>query len=322
MFKLQQSPLLMTVAVRSVLSNLINLRHKESTAPIKLSDGIEEESLIPLLNLYTELVTRAPVVNKEVLHDAYEIIKPFYLWPYPHCEIARLALDFTQAEIIAPGIHYSRRIIAEHSLLEMSSIIKPHRHYVLVDGLAPNAPAFMQAFSGREEADKLELKKHILKHIYVCAYGGSFDLANFGMCLDHLDVYAGYYFEEVIQAIEGAFIEESGELKATLGQKLEEMHEKIMQHGRDKGMEVRSFSDNESKKKLDAFIHTVPLYPKVRIHELNSMTVPKSIESILRDILTREHLLTTSTIADFSESYQEVERSIDILEISNMTQGK
>ena len=263
MFKLQQAPLLMTVAIRSVLSNLINLRHKESSAPIKLSDGIEEESLIPLLNLYTELVTRAPVINKEVLHDAYEIIKPFYLWPYPHCEIARLALDFTQAEIVAPGIHYRRRVIAEHSLLEMSTVIKPHRHYVLVDGLAPNAPAFIQAFTGRQEADKLELKKHLLKHVFLCGYGGNFDLFNFGRCLDTLDVYAGQYFEEVIESIEGAFSEESGELKDGLAKKLNDIHEKLMQHGKDKGLEVKSYSDSESKAKLDAFIHTVPPYPKV-----------------------------------------------------------
>ena len=52
------------------------------------------------------------------------------------------------------------------------------------------------------------------------------------------------------------------------------------------------------------------------------MTIPKSIEAILRDILTREHLLTTSTNADYSESYQEVEKSIDIVEVSNMTQGR
>ena len=263
MFKLQQTPLLMTVAVRSVLSNLINLRHRESAVPVKLSDGIEEESLIPLLNLYTELVTRAPVINKEVLHDAYDIVKPFYLWPYPHCEIARLALDFTQEEIVSPGIHYRRRIIAEHSLLETAGVIKPHKHYVLVDGLAPNAAAFIQAFTGRSDPDKLELKKHLLKHVFVCGHGGNFDLANFGRCLDTLDVYVGHYFEEVIHLIEGAFSDESGELKTCLFTRLSQIYEKMVQHAQDKGLEIKSTSDSESKRKLDEFIHMVPLYPKV-----------------------------------------------------------
>ena len=52
------------------------------------------------------------------------------------------------------------------------------------------------------------------------------------------------------------------------------------------------------------------------------MTVPKSTESILRDVLTREHLLTTSINADYSESYQEVDNSLGIVAISNMTQQR
>ena len=80
------------------------------------ADYGEKEILLPALQLLRQFMievvcdwcdvlynTYCPQGVKYNTGDVYRAVQPFYLWPAPHCEVAKSLLDMIQTEDIRQG---------------------------------------------------------------------------------------------------------------------------------------------------------------------------------------------------------------------------
>jgi hypothetical protein len=69
----------------------------------KVNFNEDDEQIFPLLHLFCDTVMSAPFVHQERYFDAYRALQPVYLWPLPHCDVARDVMNFIQDEMRSPG---------------------------------------------------------------------------------------------------------------------------------------------------------------------------------------------------------------------------
>ena len=73
---------------------------------------LSEKRMLCLLHMLKSYITRSPKLSYELLSSALTIVRPYYLWPRPHSEVAREVLQMLTIELKSPGAAL-RKIITE-----------------------------------------------------------------------------------------------------------------------------------------------------------------------------------------------------------------
>ena len=102
---------------------------------------LSEKRMLSLLHMLKNYIIKSPKVLPDVLSSALSIVRPYYLWPRPHSDVARDVLQLLTIELKSPGAAF-RKVLAEEcpELSKGSTKTGKERYvYLLVDETSTNA---------------------------------------------------------------------------------------------------------------------------------------------------------------------------------------
>lgn len=254
----------------------------------KVNFNEDDEQIFPLLHLFCDTVMSAPFVHQERYFDAYRALQPVYLWPLPHCDVARDVMNFIQDEMRSPGINYRRNVISEHNLdlkCYLASGTREQNIHILVDMSVAEANTILSALAHHDTLDETSLKKLIIKHAFVSFYGTNCNVKELESCLSACA--ANGLIEQLCMDVV-CFSEEAADY--TSGEKARELLterfgsviERLMayRNGSDKAILA---TDGDDENENDMVATPLPK-PAMECHKFNSETLASS-NSALFDIL-------------------------------------
>ena len=286
---LDQNPISFVSAFTFILHDLTEITADQSrTIPPLLR---HRERLLPYLQLFRELVTRAPSVSTKLLDQAYKTIYEFFLWPVPYCSYVRDILNFIDAERICPGFAYRNRLLSEYNIQVKDNTINTYeRIYLLIDYAAPQALSFREVFKKAEQNDTA-VKIHILKRSIISILGPSIDIILLDRILrtadtDMLDSWLAELINNTHGVLDAGMLDSQDILDQHVINLLRKMIDFFNEKNPDEKIgnitEVTESQTQEPFKGLNTY--SLPDTP-ITVKFLNSLMDPQSPEDIIENIL-------------------------------------
>ena len=286
---LDQNPISFVSAITLILHGLSELTADQlgTTLPIRT----DRERLLPYLQLFRELVTRAPFVNTNLLDQAYMTIYAFFLWPVPYCYYARDILNFIDAERICPGFAYRNRLLSEYNIQVKDNTISTYeRIYLLIDYAAPQALSFREVFKKAEQNDSA-VKIHILTRSFISILGPSLDIVLLDRILrtadtDTLDSWLSELINSTHQVLDVGMLDSQDILAQHVINLLRKMIELFNEKNPDDKIEnITEVTETQTQEPFVGLnAHSLPDTP-ITVKFLNSLMDPQSPEDIIENIL-------------------------------------
>ena len=286
---LDQTPINFVSAFTFILNDLAEITADYSRTTIPLLKN--RERLLPYLQLFRELVTRAPSVSTKLLDQAYKTIYAFFLWPVPYCYYARDILNFIDAERICPGFAYRNRLLSEYNIQVKDNAINTYeRIYLLIDYAAPQALSFREVFKKAEQNDSA-VKIHLLKRSFISILGPSIDIILLDRILrtagtELLDSWLAELINNTHEVLDAGLLDSQDILDQRVINLLMKMIEFFNEKNPDEKIEnITEVTESQTQEPFAGLnAHSLPDTP-ITVKFLNSLMDPQSPEDIIENIL-------------------------------------